>query len=228
MNKKGIIKTIVILLSLCSSFFVFAESFEDKPTMKNSAEKKQFNLSEPENCVVEIDGKIYEFVIMKYNPPYISPSNLLKSKADENLLTPEGTNLAMWSSINRDKDWYLSLHDEGLQKYLIDTDQKSKGRLLEEANKDKPLRNPLKEGTYEEFLCKAELSFNNKEYAIIQSKRFKDGMGFPGPTFTVYVKQNNKWLRTDDLKNHPIKRLVGLKTFEEIKTICGTGRWAEE
>lgn len=193
-----------------------------------SLEAGQFNLFEPDTCVIEIDGKKYSLVISKYNPPYISPSHLLNDRSREDLSTPEGTHLALWSAVDRDKNWYLSLHDGDRQKRLFEADKKSGGRILGEPHKGKSLRNPVEDGSYEEFLYKVEFRDNNKEYTIIQSRRYFKKQEFPGPTFLTFVRSKNKWFRTDDLREHPVKSLVGLKTYEEMKKICDEGVWTKE
>lgn len=187
----------------------------------DSEARDQFNLGEPENCIVEIEGKTYPFVLVKYEPPFVAPPSLLGNKSQQSLSTPEGTNIAIWSSVGRDREWYLSLHDEKQRQEILESDRKSDGKVLAEVNKGKPLQNPQEEGIYEEFICKAEIEAGGKKYSIIQSRRFVEGQEFPGHTTATYVQHDGSWLRSSDLQEHPVKRLVGLKSYEEIKMMCG-------
>lgn len=187
----------------------------------HSMVQNQFNSAEPENCTVEIEGETYLLALVKYEPPFISPPSLIASKSQQDLSTPEGTNIAIWSSVGRGREWYLSLHDEKQRQEILESDRKSDGKVLAEVNKGKPLQNPRDKGSYEEFVCKAELEVGSKKYSIIQSRRFVEGEEFPGYTTSTYVYENDSWLRSADLMEHPVKRLIGLKSYEEIKTMCG-------
>ena len=217
MGRQKFIGIITISFSLYLSALGFAGE---------SPVQDQFNLPEPANCIVEIDGETYSFAVVKYEPPFISPPYLLSDKSQQDLSTPEGANIAIWSSVNKDREWYLSLHDGRQREKILKSDQKSNGKVLEETNKGKPLQNPAERGSYEEFICRAQVEFEGKEYSIIQAKRFVGGEEFPGYTTSTYVKQDDSWLRSGDLQDHPVGRLVGLKSCEEIKAMCGRGEGA--
>lgn len=181
-----------------------------------SKSKNPFNLTKPQKRIMEIEGKKHSFLLYKYDPPYLSPPYLLKSKEEADCSTPEGTDIALCSAVGRNKDWYLSLHDESGQKLLFKHDERSGGRVLEEYDKGKPLPDPLEEGNYAKFLYKVEFRVNNKKYTIIHSKEVFDGEEENYPSTLYFVKQDNVWLATDDLAWDPLTFPVGTKRYDEL------------
>lgn len=225
--KKTIVLPFVLAIALVTIFLVMRPKREEPTREKPMREKLQFNLGKPERQVVKIDGQEHSFTIMKYDPPY-SYTRLLTSREEADCSTPEGTDLALWSSVGRDKHWYLSLFDEGAREHLLKRDQKTGGKILEEYNKGKSLPNPQKTGNYSKFIYKVELEFQGKKYAITHQKDVFEGVEESAPSFRTFVKQGDAWLVTDDLKEHPVETLVGLKGYEEIKEILKEGSWAVE
>lgn len=193
--------SLVIILILCMGIIGFSGCYNIQEVNK----LKKYNLSFPKKRLIKIDNKQYSVTLYEYEPPYYIPKYLLKNENDVDYSMPEETILALYSAIGRNRDWYLSLHDKNAQENLIELDKKNNSRILEEYSKEKPLEPP--DGSYEDLLYKLEMKFDKKEYAIIQSKNFIKNKEFPGPTHITFVKQKGAWLRTDDLKNSPIKEI---------------------
>jgi hypothetical protein len=195
-------------------------------TMMGAEGEAKFSLSKPERKTVKIDGKEYTFLLYKYDPPY-SHVKPYKGREEADCSTPEGTDLALCSAVGRDRDWYLSLHDKSGKEVLFGLDRKSKGKVLEEYNKDKLLPKDLtKTEMYPKYLYKVELEFESKQYAIILERwvfEGKEEMDYH--SYTMFVKQGDIWLRTDDLKDHPVGWLVGLKSYDEVQKLCRKGKW---
>lgn len=220
--KKAIVVFFVLAIALVTIFIVMKLKREEP--MK---EKPQFSLSKSERQVVKIDGKEYSFLLSKYDPPYYH-TKLLANREEADYSTPEGTDLALWSAVGRDRDWYLSLFDEGARKHMLELDKKSGGKVLAEYDKGKPLPNPQKTGNYDKFIYKVELEVGGKRYAVIQYRPVFEGEEENYPSTRTFVKQGDYWLETDDLKKYPVKKLVGLKSYEEIKKILKKGSWSVE
>lgn len=220
--KKVIAVFLILAIALIAIFLVMRLKREE--LMKG---RHQFNLSKPERQAVKINGKDYSFLLTKYDPPY-SHTKLLASRGESDCSTPEETDLALWSAVGRDRDWYLSLFDEGAREHLLERDKKTGGKILEEYSKGKPLPDPQETGNYSKLMYKIGIKINNKEYVIIQEKRVHEGEEELYPSYMVFVKEGSLWLVTDDLKKHPIKKLVGLNSYEEIKQILKKGSWSVE
>lgn len=220
---KKVIVVFFVLAIAVIAIFLLTKPKREEP-MK---EKPQFNLSKPEKQVIKIDGKEYSFLLTKYDPPY-SHTKLLASREEADCSTPEGADLALWSAVGRDRDWYLSLFDEGAREALLKRDQKTGGKILEEYSKGKPLATPRESGNYPRFLYKVALEFDGRKYAIIHYKLVLEGTEEPHPGVRTFVKQGELWLATNDLKDHPVETLVGLNSYEEIKEILKEGSWSLE
>lgn len=183
-------------------------------------ELKKYNLVQPQKRVVMVDGKSILVNIYKYNPPYKCPVKLIESKNELSYRNPEETKEGMWSSIGRDKEWYLSLYDKEAQGALIERDKNSGGKILEEYDKGKPLR----EGFYDEFLYKVEAKIGGKEYAIIHMNTFINGEALPVPTYVAFVREKGMWLKTNELENNELKKMVGLKSYEDFMAVTSNPR----
>lgn len=147
-------------------------------------------MSKAERYILEVNGKEYPITLSKYDPPYFH-TKLLANREEADCSTPEGTVLALWSAVARDRDWYLSLFDEGARERMLKRDQKTGGRILEEHNKGKPLPDPQKTGNYSKFIYKVELKYEKKEYTIIHYKALFEGIEEPRPFFRALVKQGD-------------------------------------
>jgi hypothetical protein len=218
--KKAIAVFSILAIAVIATFLL-TELRRQEPVK----ERPQFNLTKPEKHTIKIDGKEYSFLLSKYDPPYVH-ARLLASREEQDLSTPEGTNLALWSSVGRDSDWYLSLFDEGARKDLLRRDRESGGRILEEYSKGKPLLSPQETGNYDKFIYKVELEFQGKKYAIIQYRLVLEGEEEEYAAIRSFVKLGDAWYETDDLREHPVRKLVGLNSYEEIKKILKEGSWA--
>ena len=75
------------------------------------------------------------------------------------------------------------------------------------------------------FLLRVDMEYEEKKYAIIQSMPFVEGEELPAWGTVTFVKEGDAWLRTDDIRWHPVSRLVRLKTYEEIREILKEGTW---
>ena len=184
----------------------------------------KYNLTEPEEKSIEINGKVYNFKLYKYDPPYLSPPYLLKEKSEQDLSTPEGTEIALSSSYGVDTEWYLSLFDEEARQEQLETNKKTNGEYLKEIYKGEPLPDPIKEGNYDKFLYKIEFKYNNKMYTVIYADSFIYGEKESG-TYIPYVKEGNKWLYTNNIKNHPLVDFVGLHSYDQLQQLCKKGYW---
>lgn len=175
---------------------------------------RKYNLTYPQKRIIVLEGKEYNVTVYKYNPPYRCPTRLLKNRTDVDYSMPEDTNLALWSAVGRNKEWYMSLHDEGALQHLLESDKRSGGRILEEYNKEKPLV-PIG-GSYEYLQYKTELKFNNENYVIFNMKSIVKGQELPDFSYRTFVKKHGIWLITEDIDKHPVKRLVGLNSYDEF------------
>lgn len=227
--KKVVVLFFVLVIAAVTILIVTRPKREETRLKREKPmkERPQFNLGKPEKQVVKIDEKEYPVLLTKYDPPH-SHAKLLASKEGADCSTPEGADLALWSAVGRDKDWYLSLFDEGAREHLLRRDQKTGGKILGEYNKDKPLLDPIKTGNYSKFMYKVELESQGKKYAIIHQRDVFEGTEEPSPSFRTFIKQGDAWLVTDDLKEHPVEMLVGLKSYEEIREILKEGSWSLE
>lgn len=175
---------------------------------------KTYNLTYPKKRIVFVDREKYKLTIYNYRPPYSVPRDLLKDKEKADYSMPEGTNNALYSAVGRDREWYISLHDEGAREALLEQDKKTGGKILEEYNRDEPLLMP--EGSYEKFLYKVEFKVDNKKYAMIEMEESINGRKFPSPAYRIFVNQKGTWLCTEDLHNHPLLAFVDSYNYEEI------------
>lgn len=197
-------------------FFVLLLTLTITSIEGQARSKRPFNLTKPQRKTIEIEEKKFSFLLYKYDPPYLSPPYLLKSKEEADCSTPEGTNIALYSAQGRNKDWYLSLHDESGQKVLLDFNERSGGKVLEEYDKEKPLPDPLKEGNYAKFLYKIEVEIEDKKYTIVQLRLVFKSKEENYPSIIIFVKQDDTWLRTNNLDDHPITMPVGLKSYDDF------------
>jgi hypothetical protein len=204
-------KKFILILFIALSFF----------TAKGYAE---YNLTQPEEKSIEINGKMYNFKLYKYDPPYLTPPYLLKDKSKQNLSTPEGTDISLSSAVGRDSEWYLSLHDKETREKIIERDKRVDGRILEEYNKGKPLRDSIKEGYYDEFLYKIEFRHNGKIYTVVYGNSFIKGEIISG-TFIAFVKEGNIWIRTSSMDKYPLVDLAGFNTYDQLQQLCQKGYW---
>lgn len=187
---------------------------------------RAFNLTEPERHTLTINGEEHTFLLARYDPPFFH-TRLLASREEQDLSTPEGTELALRSAFRRDRDWFLSLQDEGRRELILKRDQETDGRLLEERYRGKPLPDPVETGTYLKFIFRVDIEHEGKRYAIIQYRSVFEGIEEPHRLNRSFVKEGDVWLVTRDLIPiwHPVRRLVGLKTYEEIREILKEGTW---
>lgn len=221
--RKAIIAFFIVTAVLFATFFLMRSTMKPKLIK----EKPRFNLSKPEKREIDIKGEKHSLTIYKYDPPYLE-TQLLRSKEEADCSTPEGTHLALSFADGRDRDWYLSLHDENSQKFLLKKDEELGGELLNEELKGSPLPTPEElHKTYSKLLYKVEYEYTGKKYAIIHERIVSEGHEY-APCVTIFVKQGDTWLWTDDLDRHPIKKLVGLKSYKEIEEILKEGSWSVE
>lgn len=233
--KKALVVFLVLALVLGAIFLVRKPEREERVkepqveerVVKEAREElvRAFNLTEPERHTLTINGKEHSFLLARYDPPYFH-TRLLARREEADLSTPEGTNLALWSASGRDRDWYLSLQDEGAREFLLEWDRETGGKILEERYRGDPLPDPLKTGDYHKFIYRVDLEYQGQKYALIQVRLVWAGEVCDWPAFKTFVKQGDAWLVTRDLKDHPVERLVALKSYEQLREILKEGSWA--
>ncbi|MBT9138179.1 MAG: hypothetical protein DDT31_00729 [Syntrophomonadaceae bacterium] len=208
MKKRRLISLVIItaLVAITALSIIFIEG--------QPGGRGPFNLTRPQRRVVEIGGEVYFFLLFKYDPPLYFPPYLLESREEQDLSTPEGNIIATQSAYGRDREWYISLHDESAQKWLFKLDELSEGRTLGEYLKGTPLPNPLEE-THAQLLHKVEFQVNNRKYAVIQMNLVFDGEVIDAGAQS-FVKQDGIWLGTGDLVGNLLAFLVGTESYDEL------------
>jgi hypothetical protein len=204
---------ILLILFIALSFF----------TAKVYAE---YNLQRSEEKSIEINGEIYNFILYKYAPPYLSPQYYFKSQAEQDLSAPEGTCIAIRSSAGRNKEWYLSLFNEKCRQKMLELDKETDGEWLKENYKGTPFPDAIMEGNYSEFLYKVEFKINNQLYTVIYYNLYVEGEKMTGG-HKLLVKTDNKWLEACDknIEKNPLVWLVGLHDYDQLQQLCQKGYW---
>jgi hypothetical protein len=185
----------------------------------------EYNLKKAENISFKINDKEYEFLLYKYDPPYI-PRIPYKNRESANISTPENTYIAIRSAAGRDVEWYLSLFDEEARKNELKTNEETRGEWLKETLKGKPLPKEFtEEKSYQKFIYKMLVNVNKKEYAVIQAKMVWTALNQEYVNFETYVKKGDIWLSTNELDNTPFTWLASLKNYDEILQLSKKGYW---
>jgi len=174
---------------------------------------------------IEIDKTKYNFILHRYNPPYACPRELISNAMQQDLSTPEGVEISIWSSRNRDTDWYLSLFDEKTKTEIINSDKMYNGKILNEFKKNQPLGNPTQEGNYSIFLYKADFRYENKNCTVVKEKRLIEGTELSMEGYNVFIQEGNIWFSTDVLDEHPFVDFIASHNYEEILNLCEKGTW---
>lgn len=141
---------------------------------------REFNLTEPEEHTLTVDGVEYTFTLARYDPP------LFHTEIEPDLSTPEGAILTR------------------------------RPALLEEVDPS----------TGRKFVLRVDMEYEGRRYAIIQFRTFIEGEELPVLGTSNLVKKGDVWLPgARYIGRHPVSRLVGLHTYEEIREILKEGTW---
>lgn len=192
--------------SILSLFFILALA-----ALYGKAE--DFNLKGPEKRVLEVKGNEYVIWVYKYDPPYLAPPYLIENPSQTDCSIPESALIALHSAADRNIPWYLSLFDEYSQKWL-----KEQGWLSEEL-KGKPIGNRIKEGNFFKFLYKVEYILGGNDYQVLMGTRFTKHK--PSKVFSseLFIKQDNRWLKTLLRKGNPFLLQIGFCDYDELMKI---------
>jgi len=187
----------------------------------------KYNLIQPEDKSIEINGQVYDLSVYKYDPPYLTPQYYIKNRSEEDLSTPEEARIAMASAYGRDTEWYLSLFDEESRKEQVKIDKETCGRYFEEFKKGKPYPDAIKEGNYSKLLYKIEFKYENNLYAVIYKNSYLYGnkISESGGSYSCYVMKKGEWLFTDKIEKHPLVWLAGLHSYSQLQELCQNGYW---
>jgi len=143
---------------------------------------------------VKIGEEVIQYELKIYQPPISMPNHFYESENEANLLEPEDVINALYSSLNRNTEWYLSLHTKMAAKRIIKANQKSNGKYLKELKKGEPFKSPVKSGNYDKILYRIDFKSEGFRRSIIFYVAYINGEPLEGKGFQKFIYKNSKWL----------------------------------
>ncbi|MDP8214603.1 MAG: hypothetical protein RAO92_08750 [Candidatus Euphemobacter frigidus] len=171
---------------------------------------------------VKIGEEVIQYELKIYQPPISMPNHFYESEKEANLSEPEDVINALYSSLNRNKKWFLSLHTKMAAEWIIKGNKKSNGKYLEEFKKGKPYESPIKSGNYDKLLYRMDYKSDSFKRSIIFYVAYIDGDPvLEGIGFKKFIFKNSKWLvcafnegnsKIEQYFHHrPLEQLIGEK-----------------